>query len=271
MDIGKKLRARRLFKNGRTVIVPMDHPLYFGPISGLEDPAKVVNEVAAGGADAVLISPGIVELVADELKDMAVVLRLDGTHTRLGKHLERVELISSVEEAVRMGVDAVVVNIFVGAENEDVLLAKLGEVAMSCRKHGMLLIGEMIPQPILASHYGKDSKPLSSEQRAEYLALAARLGGEIGVDVVKTHYSGTEESFRLVTSTSTRPIIIAGGVKSGNEKELLQSIHGAIQAGAAGVCIGRNLWQRDNITKMTLAVRAVVHEGASYQEALKII
>lgn len=258
-------------KNGRTVIMPIDHPLYFGPMAGLENPRELVRAAAAGGADAVLLAPGMLEFVAESLGGMAVVLRLDGTHTRLGNHLERVGLISSVEEAVRLGADAVAVNIFVGADNEDVLLAKLGKVAMDCRTYGMLLVGEMIPQPILASHYGKNAEPLDPAKRAEYLALAARLGAEIGVDIIKTHYSGTVESFKTVTGTATRPVVIAGGVKNGNDRQLLDSIADAMAAGAAGVCIGRNLWQRDDVTMMTAAVKAVVHDGVSSAEAFKML
>lgn len=271
INTGKVLRSRRLMKNGRTVIVPIDHSLYFGPIAGLENPRQLVRSVAAAGADAVLLSPGLLEVVAGDLGEMAVILRIDGTHTRLGGHLERIDLISSVAEAARLGVEAVVVNVFVGADNEDVLLAKLGKAAADCREFGVLLVAEMIPQPILAQHYGKNAEQLDANKRAEYIALASRLGAEIGADMIKTHYSGTVESFKTVTSTATRPVVIAGGVKSGDDRHLLDSIADAMAGGAAGACIGRNLWQRDNVTSMTAAIRAIVHDGAASAEAFKML
>lgn len=271
MELGKILRQRRIFKDKRTVIVPIDHPLYFGPVPGLEDPVALVQRIAQAGADAVLLTPGILESVADVLGEMAVVLRIDGTHTRLGKHIERIHLISSVEEALRLGVEAVALNIFVGEDNEDVLLTKLGVVAGKCREYGMLLVGEMIPEPVLHAHYGKGNgaAPLTPEAIAEYIALAARCGAEIGVDIVKTNYSGSKESFRHVIQTATRPVLMAGGPKCGDDAAQLEMIRDAMDAGAAGVCVGRNVWQRKNVSGILRAIKAVVHENAPVEEALE--
>ncbi len=266
--MGKKLRRRRLFTGGRTVVVPMDHPLYFGPVPGLENPVELVRQVAAAGADAVLLSPGTLETVADVLGDMAVILRIDGTHTRLGQHLERIDLISSVEEAAKLGVEAVVLNIYIGADNEDLLLAKLGKVAQGCREYGILLVGEMIPAPLLAAHYGKDRAELSPEMKAEHIALAARVGAEVGADILKINYSGTRDSFRFVTERATRPVLVAGGIKSDSDEAFLASVRDAMAAGAAGVCAGRNVWQRPDVAGMVRALCAIVHEETCPADAL---
>jgi DhnA family fructose-bisphosphate aldolase class Ia len=250
---------RRIFRRRRAVIVPLDHPLFYGPIRGLENPVELVRKVAEGGADGVLLTPGTLDLVADVLGDLAVVLRIDGTHTRLGKHLERIDLISSVREAARMGVEAVVLNIFVGADNEDALLNKLGRVAEDCREHGVLLVGEMIPEAVLKSHYGTGSGEMTNEQRAEMIALASRCGAEIGADIIKTAWSGSAESFESVTRTATRPVLVAGGPKSGDDASQLRMIGDALRAGAAGVCVGRNVWQRDDMSRMLAKVCEMVH------------
>lgn len=271
MDLGKKLRMRRIFRQGRTVIVPLDHPLFFGPIGGLENPIELVRKVASGGADGVLLTPGTLDLVADVLGDLAVVLRIDGTQTRLGRHLERTDLISSVREAARMGVEAVVLNIYVGSDNEDALLGKLGRVAADCREHGIVLVGEMIPEPVLQSHYGTGAGELTNEQRAELIALASRVGAEIGADIIKTAWSGSAESFERVTRTATRPVLVAGGPKTGDDESQLRLIGEALQAGAAGVCVGRNVWQRENLGGMLAAIRAMVHEDATVAEALEYL
>jgi len=268
MNLGKQLRQRRLLRNGRSVVVPMDHPLYFGAVDGLEDPARLVRTVAAAGADAVLVSPGTLEQVAGDLGDMGVILRIDGTHTRLGHHLERLDLISSVEEAACMGVEAVVLNIYVGADNEDMLLGKLGKVAQGCRRYGILLVGEMIPAPLLNAHYGKAGAELSPDEKAEQIALAARVGAEIGADILKVNYSGSRDSFRRVTERATRPVLVAGGIKCDDDATLLASVEDAMAAGAAGVCIGRNVWQRDDVGGILSAFRAVVHGGSREGEAV---
>jgi DhnA family fructose-bisphosphate aldolase class Ia len=271
MDLAKRLRLRRLLPHGRGVIVPMDHPLYFGPVGGLEDPAGVVRKAAAGGADAVLISPGALEAAADALGDMAVVLRLDTTCTRLGDRPERMGLICSVEDAVRLGAEAVVVNVYVGAPNEDELLGKLADVACACREWGVVLVGEMIPAGLLMSHFGKSSAELAPAEAAEQIAVASRVGAEIGADLIKTRYSGTPESFRTVVETATRPILMAGGPKAGDDAGFLRDARGAMDAGAAGICAGRNLWGREDMEAMTRAVCAIVHDGASVEQAMRIL
>lgn len=271
MDLGRKLRLRRLLPEGRAVIVPMDHPVYHGPVDGLNDPADVVRKAKAGGADGVLITPGSLETAADALGGMAVVLRLDNTCTRLGSRVDQMGLIGTVEDAVSSGADAVALNVFVGAENEDELLGKLADVACACREWGMVLVGEMIPDSLLLNHFGKSSKELAPEVAAEHIAVAARVGAEIGADVIKTRYTGTPETFRTVIDTATRPVLVAGGPKTGDDASFLTSIREAMDAGAAGVCVGRNLWQRADMLAMTRAVCAIVHDGASVEQALAIL
>jgi DhnA family fructose-bisphosphate aldolase class Ia len=271
MDLGRKLRLRRLLPGGRAVIVPMDHPVYHGPVDGLNEPAEVVRKANAGGADGVLLTPGSLETAADALGDMAVVLRLDNTCTRLGKRIDQMGLISTVEDAVSSGVDAVALNVFIGAENEDELMGKLADVACACREWGMVLVGEMIPESLLLNHFGKSPKELAPELAAEHIAVASRVGAEIGADVIKTRYTGTPETFRTVIETATRPVLVAGGPKTGSDATFLKSIRDAMDAGAAGVCVGRNVWQRADMVAMTRAVRAIVHEGATVEQALAIL
>lgn len=270
MQVGKKLRMRRIFRHGRAVVVPMDHGLVFGPVPSLEEPASLVRRMAAAGADAILVSPGLLEHVADEVGDMAVMLRLDGTVSRLGKHLERTELISTVEDAARLGVEAVALNVYVGTENEDVLLRKLGAVAASCREHGMVLVGEMIPQSMLNAHYGREEVTGTPEERADHIATASRIGSEIGADIIKTNWSGSGASFKYVTTHAARPVLMAGGVKSDDPDVFLQGVREALDAGAAGVCAGRNVWERENMDAMLRAIAAMAHDDAPLETALSL-
>jgi len=272
MNIGKKLRMRRFFSNGKVVIVPIDHPLYNGPLQGLEDPIKLVNLISQTEVDGILIAPGTLERVENVLGNLSVILRMDGTHTRLGSHVERISMITTVEHAVRMGADMGVLNIFCGTENEDELLQKLGMAAVACSEWGLPLMGEMIPSLTLYHHYGKaNDKAITQDDITDAIKLASRVGAEIGADIIKTNYTGSVESFREVVNSATVPVVVAGGPKTGGDLELLAMIRDCIEAGAAGVCMGRNVWQRDNVPGMLNAICAIVHNSADVDEAAKML
>ena len=256
--LGKVLRMRRVLRSGRCVIVPMDHGLFFGPIKGLEDPRAIVKTMAENGADAILVSPGFLARVEDCLGDMGVILRIDGTHTRLGSHTERVDLITTVEHALEMGVDMVVLNIYPGVDNEDELLKKLGMAATECDRRGMPLMGEMIPASILGKHYGKSDGKLVDF--TEDLKIATRVGAEIGADVIKTHYTGAVESFKDLVSTAMVPVVVAGGPKMDSEEDILTMARESIEGGGAGICIGRNLWQSPDPAKLLRRLCDIAHK-----------
>ncbi len=266
---GKRLRMRRFFKKGRALIVPMDHALYSGPVKGIEDIISLVDMISGTEADGILVTPGILEHLEEVIGDLSIVLRIDGTHTRLGSHLERIDLITTVEHALKMGADMVVVNVFVGVENEDELLQKLGLVATACREYGIPLMAEMIPNSTLTHHYAKGGKEKDNNKTTEDIKLVSRLGAEIGADVIKTHYSGTIDGFKEITSTTPVPIVIAGGPKTEGDEEFLKQVKDAMTAGAKGICIGRNVWQRRNTQNMIKALSAIVHHDAKVDEVLK--
>ena len=182
MHVGKELRLRRFFRRGRTVIVPMDHSLYHGPLKGLEDPNKLVKLISQTEVDGVIVSPGTLEKVADVAGDLAMVLRMDGTHTKLGSHLERIDLITTVEYALSVGADMVVVEVFCGADNEDKLLQKLGFTATKCSQWGLPLMGEMIPISLLKDQFGKEKANEGTDNINEDIKLSVRVGAEAGAD-----------------------------------------------------------------------------------------
>jgi len=269
--IGKTLRIRRIFKKERAVIVPMDHPVYYGPVQGIEDPRKLVHDIASSGADAILINLGALNIVKDVIGELGIILRLDGTHTELGSHLSKIELVSSVEHAVKIGVDMGAVNVFVGADNESELLRKLGDVVVDCHAWGLPLIGEMIPKSVMESHYARGKKA-DQETIANDIKLASRVGAEIGADVIKTHYTGSIESFKEVTRTSMVPVVIAGGPKSQDGiKGFLNMVKDSITAGVRGICIGRNVWQYKEPKKLLKALCAIVHEDVEVEKAVKLL
>ncbi|MEM2108381.1 MAG: 2-amino-3,7-dideoxy-D-threo-hept-6-ulosonate synthase, partial [Candidatus Bathyarchaeia archaeon] len=167
----------------------------------------------------------------------------------------------TVREALRIGADAVSVHINVGAADEDKMLQKLGKVADECDVYGV---------PLLAMMYPRGPK-IQSEHAVEVVAHAARLGAELGADIIKTNYTGDIESFRTVVEGCPVPVIIAGGPKCKTDKEILQMAWESLNAGCAGLSIGRNVFQHENPTLMVKALSAIVHGGASVEEALKIL
>jgi DhnA family fructose-bisphosphate aldolase class Ia len=266
---GKELRLRRLFGKGKAVVVPMDHPVYFGPLPGIEDPRALIEDVASTNADAVLLTLATLSRNADVMGNLASIARLDGTHTRLGSHLVQIDCISSVEMAVSQGADACVLNIYVGAENERDLLRKLGTTAEACEKWGMPLVGEMIPMAALAGHYGPTEKALTEDELADQIALAARVGAEVGADVIKCNYTGSVKTFRQVVQNATVPIIVAGGPGGDTEEGLFKLVADCMAAGAAGICFGRNVWKRANRAQVVRGICSIVHHGGTPADAMK--
>jgi len=263
MSIGKRIRMERIIdrKSKRSVIVPMDHGVTLGPVRGLEDMRKAVNAVAEGGANAVLLHKGIVFAGHRGYgKDIGLILHISAS-TNLGPDPLNKVLVASVEEGIKLGADAISIHVNVGAENEPEMLQALGAVAMECEEWGM---------PLLAMMYPRGPK-VKSEHDAEMVRHAARVGAELGADVIKTNYTGDPDSFKEVIRSCPVPVIIAGGPKANTDEEVLQMVEGAIEAGASGVSIGRNIFQHDDPTKMTQAISKIVHEGFSAKEALEIL
>ncbi len=267
---GKQIRLRRLLGKGRSVIVPMDHPVFYGPMPGIMDPRKLVEDVAATDADGILLTIATLSRVADSLGSLGTIARLDGTHTRLGSHLIEIDRMSSVEYAVAAGADACVLNIYVGADNERELLYKLGSTAEDCERWGLPLVGEMLPIGALAKHYDPNAEELSEEELTDQVALAARVGAELGADIIKTSYTGSRESFKQVVDGACVPVIVAGGPCGDSSADLLRMVEDCIGAGASGVCIGRNVWQRENRRELLAAICKIVHDGVCAEDVISV-
>lgn len=263
MSIGKRIRTERIVdrESGRSVIVPMDHGVSSGPIYGLRDMRIAVNAIAEGGANAVLVHKGIV--IAGHRgygKDIGLIIHLSAS-TSLGPDPLNKVIVATVEEAMRLGADAVSMHVNVGAENEAEMLEDLGEMAMVCEEWGM---------PLLAMMYPRGEK-VESEHSVEMVKHVARVGAELGADMIKTNYTGDPDSFKDVILSCPVPVIIAGGPKANTDAELLKMVEDALAAGAAGISIGRNVFQHSNPTDMTRALCKVVHEGVSAEEAMEML
>jgi fructose-bisphosphate aldolase/2-amino-3,7-dideoxy-D-threo-hept-6-ulosonate synthase len=263
MGIGKSIRMERIVdrRSGRSVIVPMDHGVTSGPIYGLTDMRNAVNGVAEGGANAVLLHKGIVTAGHRGYgKDIGLIIHLSAS-TSLGPDPLNKVVIAQVEEAVRLGADAVSMHVNVGAETEAGMLEALGMMTMICEEWSMPLLAMMYPR----------GKKVKNEHDPELVKHAARVGAELGADVIKTNYTGDPDSFKELIRGCPVPVIIAGGPKANTDAEVLKMVEDAIAAGASGVSIGRNVFQHKNPANMTRAMSKVVHEGFSADEAMGIL
>jgi len=262
---GKVIRLWRLQKRGRALIVAIDHGLKAGPLKGLEDPRTIVKAARDGGADAILATPPVIEFVSGELGSLYAVARVDGGSTSLGPDPTQDTILYTVAEAVRAGADAVVAFGYVGTPHEREQLAKLAAVASECRELGVPLIAEMLPAEVVAHHFGGGERVLKPKS----VALATRVGWELGADAIKTYYTGDPESFRNVVEGCPVPIYVLGGPTARGFFSFLKQVEEAIQAGARGAVIGRNVWQHPDPFKAVKALSAVVHEGLSAEDAVR--
>jgi len=256
MTAGKDARLTRIGTGGRYLVVPMDHGLTMGPVTGLETLESTVDAITRGGADAVLTQRGVADRVHGNLNGAGYIVHLNGS-TTIGPDEEDKRKTGTVEDAVRAGADAVSFHINVGSEYEPDQLTQLAEVTGEADRLGM---------PVLAMAYARGRGIDESDPDA--LAHAVRLAEEVGADVIKTAYSGDADSFERVAAASARPVVIAGGSK-GTDTETLEMVRGAMDAGAAGVSMGRSIFQHDDPEAITRAVSAVVHDDDSVEAALE--
>ncbi|MET1124877.1 MAG: 2-amino-3,7-dideoxy-D-threo-hept-6-ulosonate synthase [Archaeoglobaceae archaeon] len=261
-QIGKKVRLERIIdrNTGNTVIVPMDHGVSMGPIEGLIDLPKTINAVAEGGANAVVLHKGVVTFGHRGYgKDVGLILHLSAS-TKLGPDPNEKVLVCTVEEAIKLGADAVSIHVNVGSKTEAEQLMALGEVSRICSEWGMPLLAMMYPRGDGINQFDPEA-----------VALAARVGAELGADIVKTNYTGSVESFRKVVEGCPVPVVVAGGPKMGSAEDVLRMVREAMDAGARGVAIGRNIFQANDPTRMTRAIAAIVHENADVEEAMELL
>jgi len=261
MNIGKKVRLERIFDRNtrKTIIVPLDHGLTVGPIFGIESIPDTANKIAEGGANAVIIHKGMALYGHRGYgKDLGLIIHLSaGT---IYSNDEKV-IVTTVEEALEYGADCVSVHINIGAEKETEMLRQLGEISRSCKRWGMPLLAMMYPRgPKIADSYNVD-----------VVKHAARIGAELGADIIKTNYTGSYESFKEVVDTCPAPIVIAGGPKMEQDIDVLTMVFDAMRAGAYGVSIGRNIFQHQNIKGMLQAIDAIVHKNFTVVEAGKLL
>ena len=258
MMSGRDFRLSRLRVPGtdRYLSVPMDHGISIGPATGIEDPATTLETVVRGGASCAVLHKGNAHFAHPHGQRLGLIIHLSASTFSNPDPNDKV-LVTTVDEAVALGADAVSTHTNFGAPTESKQIIDLGATARRAHEVGL---------PVLAMAYPR-GPDVDDPYEVERVAGAARAAAECGADLVKTVYTGDIDSFRRVTEGCPVPILVAGGARMDDDQQLLELVAGAVEAGARGVSIGRNVFQHPHPDRMVAAIRAILVDGEGPEEA----
>jgi len=235
----------------RTVILPMDHGVSDGPIAGLINMGETIKKVKDGGVDAIVVHKGIFKKYKEIISDLATFIHISAS-TCLGNVLRKV-LIATPAEVKNMGATGVSIHINLGNKYDGEMLSDLGRVSRECDELGLPLLVMIYPRDLIDGE-------VKQYNDKEHVRHAARVAFELGADIVKVPYTGSADSFKEVCDGVDIPVVIAGGAK-GSEEAMLASISDCVASGAAGVSVGRNVFQAEDVVGMIEKIKSAVHEN----------
>lgn len=252
MDWGMQNRLAQLIQpDGHCFFLPIDHGYFQGPTRRLEKPGETVKPLLPY-ADALFVTRGVLRACIDPANTKPIILRVSGGTSMVGKDLAHEGVTTSIEDIIRLNAAAVGVSIFVGSDYEHETLMNLANLVNACENYGI---------PVMAvTAVGRELE----KRDARYLALCCRIAAELGARVVKTYWC---EDFEKVVEGCPVPVVMAGGPRCETEREVFDFVYDGVQRGAIGINLGRNVWQNDHPVAMAQALRAIVHEGATADEA----
>jgi putative autoinducer-2 (AI-2) aldolase len=256
MDWGMANRLSRVIKpDGHCFYLAMDHGYFQGPTHRLEHVGKAAEPLLPY-VDALFVTRGVARAQINPQMSPALILRVSGGNSMVGQDLANEEVTVSVEEILRMNAAAVGLSVYIGSAYEHQTLMALSKLVNECAPYNL---------PVMAvTAVGRE---MDQKKESRYLGMACRICAELGASVVKTYYC---EDFEKVTQGCPVPVVIAGGPKTESELEVLEFVYDGMQRGAIGVNLGRNIWQNDKPVAMARALRAVIHEKATPQEAFAL-
>ena len=253
MDWGLKNRLAKIIKpqNNRALMLAVDHGYFLGPTEKLENAKKTIAPLLKY-CDSLMLTRGVQRTSVDPNTSVPMVLRVSGGSSIIGEDLSQEQITVTMKEALRLNVSAVAMSMFVGSKYENQTIVNLGKLVSEAEEYGI----PVLAVTAVGKELGKD---------ARYLSLACRIASEQGAHIVKTYYC---DNFNKVIEACPVPIIVAGGKKI-PERDAMQLTYNAIKAGAVGVDMGRNIWQSENPVPMIRAVRSIVHQNATVDQAFK--
>lgn len=261
MFLGKEVRLARLLnaKSGRLLAITIDHPITRGILPGLEKIRELMPKLVAGQPDAITMHKGIAEKVfAPYAGKVAMIFKSTAYCTAYHPHYDTP--VADVEEAVRYGADAISVGMIVGGPEQAQQLTHLGKICKDAQLAGM---------PVVAHIYPKGSM-IKNQYDADNMAYAVRAGAELGVDIIKTMWTGSAASFQKVIDSCPAKVALAGGEAGEKLEDYLIMTRDALDIGLAGVTYGRFVWQHQNPTAVIKSIAALMHDNATVQEALEV-
>ena len=284
-----KRRMNNFFKkDGKSFVLAMDHAAMM-PSPDLKDPGHVIREAVAGGADGFLTTYGIIKAFQNDFGNAGIIMRADGGISALRKPMNPLSLLYTPEDAVRVGADAMLCMGYPGSTDNEHTLEYLANLCAEAEKLNIPVGAEMLPYGF-EKHEGIDTRSVENmsfacRQGAELGAVGeaevqkgvclaaqslAALGAELGADFIKAEFVGGER-FREVVDGCYAPILVLGGGKAKSEEEIFANIRGALDAGAKGIIMGRNIYRHENIAAVCAAIAAIVHDDATVDEAMKML
>lgn len=246
--------------DGKTFIMAMDHGANFNVLPAMKNTGKLIMDIASAGADAFLSTVGMADKFAESFLGKGIILRIDGGVSFLGDRSKPMQIVATAEDALRLGADSVITMGFPGSKFENEVLSNLSRVIMDCHKWGLPVTSEALPRGF---------EPAEDSRTPENITFACRQSVELGADIIKTNYTGDQDSFRELVESVYAPVVILGGAKKVPEEQLLGEIKDALDAGAAGIAMGRNIWGHENPARYASAITKLIHEGCSVDAALK--
>lgn len=258
-----KRRMNNIFrKDGRAFVLAIDHSAMM-PSPDIADPGKVISSAVDGGVDGFLTTYGVVKNFQKEFGNKGIILRADGGISAIRKPMAPMDLLYSAEDAVRVGADALLCMGYPGSQTNEHTLKYLAELSADAERFGIPVGAEMLP-------YGFEKPEGIDTRTVDLMSFACRQGADLGADFIKAEFVGGEE-FKRVVANCYVPILVLGGSKAKSLEEMFTSIRSALDNGASGIIMGRNIVRQPNVVKVCEAISAIVHCDATVEEALKLV
>ncbi|WP_324735566.1 class I fructose-bisphosphate aldolase [Thermococcus sp. SY098] len=271
-NVGIRRRLRRFFRrDGRALIFAMDHGFEHGPEDFTEvwehvNPRVILKKVIRAGVDGVMLLPGIARISGDVLNpNVGLMVKLTSKTNLRPKEGQLLQSpLGFVEDAIKLGADAVAATVYWGSPYEDIMMKQFAEIASIAHDFGLPVVQFSYPRgPYINEKYGK-------KEDYRVVMYGARAAAEMGADMIKTYWTGSKETFaKVVDAAAGVPVLLSGGAKAKNPLEFLKVVYEVIEAGGAGAVVGRNIFQRENPEPMIKALLRVIHRNEEPEEAAK--
>jgi len=251
----KEKKLKEIMKDGKALLLAFDHAVEHGPsvYEGIDlSPERIARIAVEGKVDGIIVHIGVAKKIKRVVGKLPIIVKLTARTSLSTDENQIQQIVTSVKEARDIGAKAIACTIYFGSDREAEMFKIFEEIKQDANKYKMPIFGFAYPR----------GKKLKSKYDPDAIRYAVRVGAEIGFDVVKTYYTGDKESFSKVVKDCFVPVLVAGGPKISEEKDVLKIVEDVMSVGAAGVAIGRNIWMRKDEEAVNLLkeIRRIVHK-----------